>query len=358
MRLYADYNATAPMRDCAKLAFMEAIELAGNASSLHSEGRKARGLLENARRVVAESFAIRPDNVYFTAGATESANWALLPAFTLQKQAPTHLIYSAGEHPAIQEGHGFINKTQIGLLPSGVIDVAALEAALKANSRAMVAVQAANNETGVIQPVSHIALLCNQYEAIFVCDAVQAVGKMPLLNLTGADVLLISAHKFGGAKGVGAMLVSSPRVELCASHMKGGGQEARRRSGTENVAGIHAMGVALAQALNDNFTPIRDIFEKALDKKLTILGQNMPRLSNTTCLLLEGISAETALIKLDLMGAAVSSGSACSSGKIATSSTLKAMGYEGAQALRVSWGHGSTSDEAQKLANLVNRLLI
>jgi cysteine desulfurase len=344
------------MRPAAKTAMMEAMALHGNASSLHSEGRKARNLIDKSRRIIAETFAIQAHNVYFTSGATEAANWALLPALSFQKQKPTVLLYGAGEHPAIIEGHSFQKSHKIPMLSSGIVDLDNLEAALKANPHALIAVQAANNETGVIQPLRAIADLAQIYGAIFLCDAVQAVGKMNLLELVGADALIISSHKFGGAKGAGALLITSPRVELCEAFIKGGGQEARRRSGTENIASIASMAAALQETGGD-FAHVKAIhahFEELLPReKCAIVGENSPRLNNTTCLILACVKAETALIKLDLKGAAVSSGSACSSGKVTISPVLSAMGYENAQAecaIRVSFGFASTMDDARQLA--------
>jgi cysteine desulfurase len=355
-RIYADYNATSPLREAAKAAYLDAMIHYGNPSSLHGEGRKARGLIENARRVLANGFGVQASDVFFTSGATEAANWALMPALTLNKHAPTHLYYAAGEHPALREGHNFAQSTCLPLLPSGVVDLEMLDKTLAPH--ALVAIQAANNETGVIQPLRDIADICHKHGAIFLCDAVQAVGKMPLVSLIGADAVLLSAHKFGGAKGAGALILTSPRVALSQAFIKGGGQEARRRSGTENTPAIHALAAAFETDFKVEWARIadlRDYFESLITAK--IVGKTSPRINNTSCVILEKTKAEIALIKLDLAGIAVSSGSACSSGKIAASQTLLAMGYsqeEAMRALRISFGFTSTRDEAEKIATVLN----
>jgi cysteine desulfurase len=352
-RIYADNNATAPLRDCARDAMIDALSLAGNASSIHSEGRKARGVIDKARRILADGFGVKPSDIFFTSGATEAANHALMPSLTLAKVKPTRLLYSAGEHPAIYEGHRFHVAQAIPLLNTGLVDLATLEAYLQQETPTLIAIQAANNETGVIQPVDKIGDLARKYKAIFLCDAVQAIGKMPLVSLIGADALIISSHKFGGPKGAGALILTSPRIEIADALIKGGGQEGRRRSGTENIASIAGMGAAFEEVLNNfkaeqaHLLALQSAFEGALQGE--IAGVSSPRLPNTSCVILPNGTAETMLIKLDLKGIAVSSGSACSSGKITTSPVLAAMGYENAQTIRVSFGVHNTVDEADIL---------
>jgi cysteine desulfurase len=353
-RIYADNNATAPLRDCAREAMIDALNLAGNASSIHTEGRKARGVIDKARRILADGFGVKPSDIFFTSGATEAANHALMPALTLAKVKLTRLLYSAGEHPAIYEGHRFNEAHVIPLLTNGLVDLAALEAHLQQETPTLIAIQAANNETGVIQPVDKIGDLARKYSAIFLCDAVQAIGKMPLVSLIGADAIIISSHKFGGPKGAGALILTSPRIEIADALIKGGGQEGRRRSGTENIASIAGMGAAFLEAqvnFKQEYAHLKSLqaaFEAAIVGE--IAGKNAPRLPNTSCVILENATAETVLIKLDLKGIAVSSGSACSSGKITTSPVLQAMGYSDAQTIRVSFGVHNTIDEAGFLA--------
>jgi cysteine desulfurase len=359
-RIYADCNATAPLREVARLTLIDALTLDGNASSIHSEGRKARGVIDKARRVLADGFGVKPNDIYFTSGATEAANHALMPALSLNKVIPVKLLVSAGEHPAIMEGHAFKYKEIIPLLPNGVVNLLALEELLKGEIPTLITIQAANNETGVIQPVFEVGELARKYNAIFLCDAVQAIGKMPLVSLVGADALIISSHKFGGAKGAGALIITSPRIEIMNALIKGGGQEGRRRSGTENIASIASMGAAFSEALGNYKTEqshllnLQKHFESLISQY--IIGRDTLRLPNTTCLLLENIRAETALIRLDLKGIAVSSGSACSSGKIASSPVLEAMGNHGVEALRVSFGIHNTLEEVETIASALNGL--
>lgn len=353
-RIYADCNATAPLREVARLALIDALNCVGNASSLHSEGRKARGLIDKARRDLANGFGVKPSDVFFTSGATEAANHALMPALSLNKTPPMRLLLSAGEHLALMAGHGFNDKEIIPLLPNGLVNLSILEEMLHTRKSTIIAIQAANNETGVIQPIFEIGELARKYNAIFLCDAVQAIGKMPLVSLIGADALIISSHKFGGAKGAGALIITSPRIEIMDALIKGGGQEGRRRSGTENIAAIASMGAAFNETLlnfkteSNHLLALQTHFEQRISQQ--IVGQNSPRLPNTTCFLLENTRAETALIRLDLKGIAISSGSACSSGKIVNSPVLEAMGLLDAEALRVSFGLHNSLEEAEMIA--------
>lgn len=353
VRSYLDHNATSPLRPEARDAMAAAIECAGNPSSIHAEGRQARALVENARETVARIFGVKPQAVTFTSGGTEAANWLL------QSRAGCKLAVSAVEHPCVLMGHRFPD-SDVRVLPvssDGLIDLEKLEEALA--SPAVVAVQAANNETGVIQPLSDVASLTKIKNGFVVCDAVQAVGRLPLSGLRDADAIFFSAHKFGGPKGAGAVIWQNQEPEPAAL-IRGGGQESRRRSGTENVAAITGLAAALDAA--DKEQVIWRSRAEALQLKLeeglraiapdaVIFGEGANRLPNTTCFALPGKKAETLLIAFDLEGVAVSSGSACSSGKVERSHVLAAMGVAPALsegAIRVSTGWNTRDDDIEQ----------
>ncbi len=348
-RAYLDHNASTPLRPAAAEAFARALELVGNPSSVHAEGRAARAALDRARHQVAAAVGGEARNVIFTSGATEALNTLLRPA-----PAAKQLFVLATEHSAALAGGGFEPDaiTTIPVGADGIADRRWLEAALSASDApAMVALQAANSETGVIQPVIEMAEAVRSHGAALVCDAVAAIGKIPLdIKALKADALVISAHKFGGPKGVGAMILNGERLRM-EPLLKGGGQEMRRRSGTENVAGIAAMGAAIEAATADiggegrRLAALRDRMLarfRAIRPDLVVFGETAPRLSNTLCLAAPGMKAETAVIAFDLAGVAVSSGSACSSGKVKRSHVLDAMGVdpplaEGALRFSLGW---------------------
>ncbi len=361
IRSYLDHNATSPLRREAREAMMAAIECAGNPSSVHAEGREARAIVENARETVARVFDVRPQAVTFTSGGTEAANWLL------QHRKGYRLALSGIEHPCVLNGHGF-PEADVDVIPvsrDGFIEIHALEKALA--SPAIVAVQAANNETGVIQPLSDVGSLTKIKNGFVVCDAVQAVGRLPLSALAEADAVFFSAHKFGGPKGVGAVIWRSVEPEP-ASLIRGGGQESRRRSGTENVAGIAGLAAALDAA--DKAQVIWKIRAEALQSKLeqglraiapdaVVFGEGADRLPNTTSFAIPGKSAEMLLIAFDLEGIAVSSGSACSSGKVERSHVLAAMGVspglsEGA--IRVSTGWNSEEADIERFLTALEKI--
>jgi cysteine desulfurase len=350
-RAYLDYNATAPLRPEARAAIAAAFDLAGNPSSIHAEGRAARAAVEDARRNVAELAGVGPRGVVFTSGGTEAANLALTPTGTAIR-----LIASAGEHVCVLSGHRFAPNaaTSAPLRADGRIDLAALEAALDCGGPAMLALQGANNETGVVQPVAEAAALVHARGGIVVCDAVQLAGRTRLdAQALGADFLILSAHKFGGPKGAGALIATSPELRPGLSLLRGGGQERGARAGTENVAGIAGFGAAAlaagAEAEGEavRLAALRDrlearIFAAAPDA--VVFGAGASRLPNTTCFAIPGIAAATLLMRLDLAGVAASSGSACSSGKVARSHVLTAMGVVSelaAGAIRLSLGWAS-----------------
>ena len=361
VRSYLDHNATSPLRPEARDAMMAAMACAGNPSSIHAEGREARDLIENARETVARLFQVKPQAVTFTSCGTEAANWLL------QAWDGYRLAVSAVEHPCVLKGHRFPEE-DVGVVPvssNGVVDLEKLEKAL--TSPALVALQAANNETGVIQPLSDVASLTKIKNGFVVCDAVQAVGRIPLRDFSGADALFFSAHKFGGPKGVGAVVWQSAGPEP-APLIRGGGQESRRRSGTENVAGIAGLAAALDAA--DKEQVIWKSQAEALQLRLeqglraiapdaVIFGEGADRLPNTTCFAIPGKSAESLLIAFDLEGIAVSSGSACSSGKVERSHVLAAMGIspglsEGA--IRVSTGWNTEEADIERFLAALSKI--
>jgi cysteine desulfurase len=364
-RTYLDWNATAPLRPQAREAMLAALDVVGNPSSVHAEGRAARAVIEDAREAVARALRVRPAEVFFTSGATESAAWALTPHTQRRggNGALAVLLTGATEHACVLQGHRFPAERveKLGVDADGLIDLDALEARLgdltarHGDASVLVAVQAANNETGVLQPTARIAEIAGAAGAIFVCDAVQLAGRAACDARTiGADVLLLSSHKLGGPKGAGAVVLAGDRVQP-EPLIRGGGQERRQRSGTENVAAIAGFAAALAAAWAEtgaatvHAIDLRQCLEaglRAIRPDTFVFGEAAPRLSNTTCFAVPGMAAETALIALDLGGIAASSGSACSSGKVAMSHVLEAMGVAPALArgaVRVSTGPATTA---------------
>ena len=367
-RAYLDHNATSPLRPEARAAALAALEGAANPSSVHAEGRRARALVEAARARVAALAGARPEAVVFTSGATEAAHLALSPDLAADGRAGfDRLLVSATEHAAVLRGHRFPAEavTALPVLRDGTLDLAGLDAALASGGRAVVAVQAANNETGVLQPIPALAARVRAHGGLFVCDAVQAAGRVPC-DALGADILLLSAHKLGGLPGAGAVVVTGGRASLGAPVLRGGGQERGFRSGTENVAAIAAFGAAAALGVTGGLAGLRDRFESALlatAPDAEVFGRGAPRLPNTCAFAVPGVTAERLLIALDLDGVAVSSGSACASGVVGRSHVLDAMKVRPdltSGALRVSFGWSSTEAEADRaadaLATAVNRM--
>lgn len=362
-RTYLDYNATAPVLPGARDAALRAIETAGNPSSVHAEGRAARALVEEARRRIAALAGVAADRVIFTSGGTEAAALALQPAATGRDNL---LFLAAGEHPCVLHGHGFdpADVRMIPLLADGRLDLAALESATaEAGARKITLVlQAANNETGVLQPVRAAADMMHAQGGTLVCDAVQVAGRMDCAAaVSGADLILLSGHKMGGLKGAGALVCRTGLPDPAAALLRGGGQEKGLRAGTENVAAIAAFGAASLWAQDradgecERLGGLRDAFEEGLAARFAdavIFGQDAERLPNTSAFAIPGIAAETLLMALDLSGIAVSSGSACSSGKVKASHVLEAMGVEpqvASCAIRVSLGHGSAAADTERL---------
>jgi cysteine desulfurase len=346
---YLDWNATAKLRPEAQAAVTAALDVTGNPSSIHGAGRAARRLIEEARDKVAALVGVTARDVVFTSGGTEANMLALSPALGAE------LLVSAIEHPSVRSGGRFAAAEDIAVTAAGVVDLAALERQLAGRVRPLASLMLANNETGVIQPVAEVAALVHAAGGLLHVDAVQGPGRIACdFKALGADLMTLSSHKIGGPQGVGALirrdgLALDPQI-------KGGGQERGARAGTENVAGIAGFGAA-AEAVRQGWTgeanrmaALRDRLEagiKAVAPKAVIFGHEAVRLPNTTLFSVPGMKAETAVIAFDLEGVAVSSGAACSSGKVSPSHVLAAMGAApelARGAIRVSLGY-ATSDE-------------
>ncbi len=364
-RVYLDWNATAPLRPEARAAMIAALDLVGNPSSVHHEGRAARRLIEEARERVAALVGAEPRNVVFTSGGTEANIMALSRALETSENNSgfDRLMVSAVEHASVRAGGSFASDQveEIPVTGDGVIDIRALERRLVELQRQgarppLVSIMAANNETGVIQPVGAAAALVHAAGGTLHVDAIQVTGRIPFdIGSSGADLITVSAHKLGGHQGVGALIKRSPTLHLVEPLLRGGGQERGARAGTENVAGIAGFGAAAASAMVtmaadcERMRSLRDRLEAGLAGSPTVVfGRNAERLPNTSLFAAPGMRAETALINLDLMGFAVSSGSACSSGKVAASHVLAAMGMPGdlsAGAIRLSIGPATRENE-------------
>lgn len=362
-RAYLDYNASAPLIAEARAAMVAALD-AANPSSVHTEGRAARRLVEDARREVAGLVNARPEHVVFTSGATEAASMLLGPDWQMGRGAirMSHLYVSEADHPCILNGGRFAQAqvTRIGVDGDGIADLDALAAALAAHDKdsglPLVAIHAANNETGVVQPVDRIAGIVKAAGGVLAVDAVQGAGRIPIdMSAPYADYLILSSHKIGGPKGVGAIVAASDLM-MPKPLVGGGGQEKGHRAGTENVAGIAGFGAAARLALAglqdiEAIRRRRDQFEAVIGElapDAEIFGIGAPRLANTTFFAIPGVKAETAQIAFDLAGVALSAGSACSSGKIGPSHVLKAMGRGDALgALRVSIGHATAAGDIE-----------
>jgi len=367
MQRYLDYNATAPMAEPAIEAYVEAARsLPGNASSLHWAGREARRRLEDAREQIAEWLHVEPGSIVFTSGGTEADNIAVQGV--LSAAEPGRVVSTAIEHPAVlrplarwqtaaQQARGW----QVELVRpdrQGVVQAKAMIERIDGETR-LVCMMLANNETGAVQPVAEVAAHCRARGVPLLVDAVQALGKLPLdLGALDADFVALSAHKIGGPRGVGALVVR--RGQRLRELAPGGGQERKRRSGTENVPGIVAFAAALAHADFARTAELRDVFERELLQAIPdaeVFAQAAPRVPNTSMFAVPGMDGETLLMQLDLAGFAVASGSACSSGKRDPSHVLLAMGVDRERAraaIRVSFGpHNSLDDGRALVAALV-----
>ena len=373
--IYLDYNATAPVKPQVSKAIAEALAMTGNPSSVHQFGRAARDAVEEARDQVAKMIGASAAEIVFTAGGTEANNTALTGA------GRKRLIVSEIEHPSIlraaeslasdrsgssgnsgSDGGGEYELIMLPVDSEGIVSIETLDQALGANADdALVSIMLANNETGVIQPVAELAALARARGALVHCDAVQAPGRIAFdVSTLGVDMLSLSAHKFGGSKGVGALYLRAG-VDLQALVI-GGGQERGHRAGTENVVGIVGFGVAAHLAGEDlqrapHLATLRDTLEQRLreiDPTVRVFGGGAERLPNTSCLSMPGVQSEMQVMGLDLAGVAISAGSACSSGKVEPSHVLRALGAPDAEtgcAIRISLGWASGEADVEKLVS-------
>ena len=365
-RVYLDHNATVPIRPEVLDTMSEVLQIGGNASSVHAEGRKARQFLEVARENIATFVDGETGGVIFTGGGTEACNLALQTRKT-PKGVIRRILVSSIEHAAVLAPlddlteNEDISVTHLPVSEQGVVDLKELSAALEDPSPALVVVMAANNETGVIQPIAEIGAMVRSHGSLFFCDAIQAAGKIPLsMKDMNIDILSLSAHKIGGAAGVGALVVRDGIV--LKPLLRGGGQELRRRAGTENLAGCVGFGLAARLAMQglssySNLSTLRDDLESQLADsfpEISFFAESTHRLPNTSCFALPDMRAETMVMSLDLAGIAVSSGAACSSGKVTRSHVLEAMGVSHNLlecTIRISLGHTNTVSDIHQLTS-------
>lgn len=352
--VYLDYNATAPVRPEVIEAVTSALKQTGNPSSIHEYGRAARRLVEDARAEIAALVASKPARVVFTSGGTEANNLAL------KGSGRSRILVSSIEHPSVLQVHE--NAVQIPVDEQGNIRLSALEELLAEDGdKTLVSVMMANNETGVLQPIEQIVKLAHDKGALVHCDAVQAAGKVAInCEELAIDFTTISSHKLGGPQGIGAMILGKG-LEIISQQL-GGGQERRRRGGTENVSGIAGFGVAARLSLEglsdmQKKSQARDAMEQKLlaaAPRARVFGANTPRVPNTTTITMPGVPSDTQLMVLDLEGYAVSSGSACSSGKVQASHVLKAMGADdkaAGEAIRISTGWNSSLEDLDRFTD-------
>jgi len=362
MRTYLDHNATTPLRPQARAAMLAALDAGGNPSSIYAEGRTARALVENSRKTLADQLGVIPAMVIFTGVGTEANNFAIKGAKV------ERIVISATEHSCVLEAAMATGKPVevVPVTKDGIIDLQALEKILATGKgKALVCLMFANNETGAIQPVREAAAIAHQHDALIHTDAVQALGKIPVnFGLLGVDMMTLSAHKVGGPQGTGALVLRDGIV--LEKFIHGGGQELGRRGGTENVAGIAGFAAATQAACEEpNKTKtLRDLFESKLQEvspEIKIFSSAVERLPNTSFIALEGLKAQTTLINLDLEGIAVSTGSACSSGKVTGSRVLAEMGVSDALracALRISFGWNSSEEDIEKFIEIWRQLIV
>jgi cysteine desulfurase len=347
VRTYLDHNATSPLRPSVKAAMVAAMDVGGNASSIHREGRAAHKVLDDAREALAVKLGCLPQMIVFTSGGTE-ANTLALRGVEAQR-----IVVSAVEHPSVLSCATDVVPVDV----CGRIDLSALEKSVH-GANVLVSVMLANNETGVVQLIADVARIVHGAGGLLHVDAVQAFGKMPVnFGLLGCDMLTVAAHKVGGPKGVGALVVRDGLV--VEPLLAGGGQELRRRAGTENIVAIVGFGAVAQEPLVET-QGLTDQLVAGLGEAI-VFGDRVARLSNTTSFALPGGVAETMLMNLDLDGVAVSSGSACSSGKVGRSHVLDAMGItpELSQgALRISLGWDTTRADIERFLNIWTRLVV
>jgi cysteine desulfurase len=362
-RVYLDHNATSPMRPEAMRAVSAAMQLSGNASSVHLEGRAARETVEEAREKVAGSLACDARRIVFTSGGTEANVMALSPRWFADGD-DAELFTSAIEHPSVLQG-GQFRGDRVRQLPvgsNGVVDLEETRQILENRHSQtdaapfLLSVMLANNETGAIQPVGELARIAHEFGGLMHSDLVQAYGKMQIDPAgLGVDLASLSAHKIGGPKGIGALAILRDGLPVAAL-LKGGGQESGYRAGTENVPAIAGFGAVADINMMEwqRIGALRDRLEarvKEITPQLSIFCANVPRLPNTSCFAAPGSDSETLLMTFDLGGIAVSAGSACSSGKVARSHVLDAMGEDptlASAAIRVSLGWNTSGDDIDR----------
>ena len=368
--VYLDHNATTPLHPKARAAMLAWLgERHGNPSSIHAFGQAARNAVEEARERVAALIGGRPPEVVFTASGTEGNNAVVFGEFR-QPGSAGHLVISAIEHPSIREAAARLERegvavTRVSPGADGVVPASEVIAALRPDTR-LVCLMLANNELGTIQPVAEVAAACRPSGIPVLCDAVQAVGKIPVdVEALGVDWLVVGAHKFHGPLGAAAVWIRRGRE--MEGLLVGGSQERRRRASTENVPAIAGFGAAAEAArveLRDrqiHLAGLRDRFEALLPEKIPgaiVHGSGSPRLPNTSHVAFPGVEGESLLIRLDLAGFAVSTGSACSSGTVEPSRTLMAMGLsrdEALSSLRVSFGITNTPEEVDTFLDALAR---
>lgn len=350
--VYLDHNAGAPARPEVVAAMVETLSETGNPSSVHAFGRRARARVEAARRAVGAAIGAENAEMVFTSGGTE-ANALVL------RGTGRRLLVSEIEHASVRRA---ASAQAIAVGSDGVVDLAALERMLAADSApALVSVMLANNETGIIQPIAEVVRLAHSHGALVHCDAAQGLGRMPVfLSDLGVDFLTLSAHKLGGPAGIGCLVLAKPDISL-APILLGGGQEKSRRAGTENLAGIAGFATAASLAAAEakggevpaRIGMLRDMLEAQVAARVpeaVIVGGSSPRLCNTSCLILPDVAAQVQVMALDLAGVMVSAGAACSSGKVASSTVLEAMGLGAGLAdcaVRVSLGPQTGADHVE-----------
>ena len=346
--VYLDYNATAPARPEVISRMQELLALPLNPSSVHGFGREAKKHLEYARKAIADAVAAWPNEIIFTASGTE-ANATALRGFPDRR-----IIVSAIEHSSVLKA----SENKCPVTQDGLVDLAALDAMLAGGGEALVSVMRANNETGVIQPVSEVSAICKKHGALLHCDAVQALGKIPVdFGALGCDMMTVSAHKCGGPVGAAALAV---RRDLAFKPLlSGGGQELGRRAGTENVAAIAGFAVAVERFDFGHMKKLRGWLDAMERETANIIGGQVPRLPNTSSIAMPGVSNEVQLMDFDLKGFAVSAGSACSSGRIEPSHVLLAVGVPkelAASAIRVSGGWQTTEGDIRSFTEAWKQL--
>ena len=368
MRVYLDHNATSPLREASRRALAEALGAHGNASSSHFEGREARARLDGARASVAALAGVPPRDVVFTSGGSEALSAAIRGVIDRAVPGRSRIVAASVEHSAVLDAaRRCVEVTTVACDGEGVVDLDRFRDAL-GDDVALAALQAANNETGVVQPVAEAGAACGKAGVPFLVDAVQAAGKIAIdRDGWGADLLALSGHKLGGPQGTGALIVREGVA--MAPLIAGGAQERRRRGGTEAVAALAAFGAACEAAFQERekeaarLLSLRERLEgglRSIAPGVRIHGVSAARLPNTTNAAFPGVSGETLVIALDLAGFAVSTGSACASGAVEPSHVLRAMGLGEADArgaVRFSLGWSSTEADVDRLLETLPALL-